>query len=182
MIKNLPDYLSKKILDNSVAKDLKIAIDEWYIYDCKENYISDKKCVCNKEKVKYCFSLKNSHNDKIITPICSSCLKKLGRDDFKEQILIYEQMFEILNDEKEKRFINLEYFSRKFLFFLYDNGAFKPTKYNKFDGKKDYLFLLEMFNKKSKPTEIENKKIKGIIFYSVIPFVKTEIKKKSIFI
>ena len=37
-------------------------------------------------------------------------------------------------------------YSRKLLYFLYEQDAFRPTKYNGYDGYNDYLFLLDMFN------------------------------------
>ena len=40
-------------------------------------------------------------------------------------------------------------YSRKLLYFLYEQDAFRPTKYNGYDGYNDYLFLLDMFTEDS---------------------------------
>ena len=46
--------------------------------------------------------------------------------------------------------------------YLYDEGAFKATKYNNFNPYNDYKFMLDMFNKR-KRTIKQNQKATAII-------------------
>lgn len=63
---------------------------------------------------------------------------------------------------------------------LYEEGAFAPNKYNRYDGTNDYQFMLDMFNKRNKSeiTEQQHRKIRGLIAYSIKPFLRERLKYK----
>ena len=73
-----------------------------------------------------------------------------------------------------------KYFSKKLLYALYEEGAFAPNKYNRYDGTNDYQFMLDMFNKRNKSeiTEQQHRKIRGLIAYSIKPFLRERLKYK----
>ena len=73
-----------------------------------------------------------------------------------------------------------KYFSKKLLYALYEEGAFAPNKYNRDDGTNDYQFMLDMFNKRNKSeiTEQQHRKIRGLIAYSIKPFLRERLKYK----
>ena len=53
-------------------------------------------------------------------------------------------------------------------------------KYNDYDGKNDYQFMLDMYNKRNKSniTEQQHRKIRGLIAYSIKPFLRKRLKYK----
>ena len=175
------ENLIQRVLDNSENTKWDIAVNEWYILSCREDVQASSKCVCGKENLRYLFTIRNLINGNILFPIGSSCIEKFDRNDLKEQLSIYEQMFKLLHAVEENKFITLDYFSRKLLLFLYNQGAFKPTVYNKLNPKNDYDFLLDMFNRRRKPTPQQEKKIRGIIFNSIIPFLRDKINQENLF-
>ena len=63
---------------------------------------------------------------------------------------------------------------------MYEEGAFAPNKYNRYDGTNDYQFMLDMFNKRNKSeiTEQQHRKIRGLIAYSIKPFLRERLKYK----
>ena len=73
-----------------------------------------------------------------------------------------------------------KYFSKKLLYALYEEGAFAPNKYNRYDGTNNYQFMLDMFNKRNKSeiTEQQHRKIRGLIAYSIKPFLRERLKYK----
>ena len=68
----------------------------------------------------------------------------------------------------------------KVLKYLYEEGVFKDTKYNKFNGENDYDFLVKMFNKnkRGKITEMQQKKINAIIINSIMPYLNQKLGEK----
>lgn len=175
------ENLIQRVLDLSHYDTWQKAVDEWVILSCKEDVQSSSQCVCGKENLRYLFTIKNIINGNILFPIGSSCIKKFDRNELNEQISLCEQMFKLKHAVEENKFITLDYFSRKLLLYLWKQGAFKPTPYNKYNGENDYKFLLDMFNRRREPTTLQAKKIRGIIFFSVLPFIKEKLKADKMF-
>lgn len=69
-------------------------------------------------------------------------------------------------------------YSRKLLYFLYEQDAFRPTKYNGYDGYNDYLFLLDMFNG-GFCSEAQERKCQAIIMQSIYPWLRNLWKKSK---
>lgn len=65
---------------------------------------------------------------------------------------VYDDMFRLISAVKNRERITLDsrYFSRKLLGYLYDNDVFEANEYNNFDDRRDYNFMLDMFNKRDK--------------------------------
>ena len=60
---------------------------------------------------------------------------------------------------------------------LYEEDAFVPNQYNRFDGFNDYQFMLDMFNKRDKSTitRLQHRKIRGIIVGSIRPYLEKQL-------
>lgn len=82
-------------------------------------------------------------------------------------------MFKLFHAIKTNQFIELnsDYFSRKLLEYIFDQGVFRPNQYNHFDGGNDFDFMLKMFNKRSKPSPSQSRKITAIIMTSIKPYL-----------
>lgn len=60
----------------------------------------------------------------------------------------------------------------------YEQDAFRPTKYNGYDGYNDYLFLLDMFNG-GFCSEAQERKCQAIIMQSIYPWLRNLWKKSK---
>ena len=163
-------------MENSEADNWDDAVDEWRITDWREDESQAYECICGKENIKYLYKIENIINGKILYPIGSSCIRKFKRQDMNDEVSIHEQSFKLLHAVEENRYLSLstEFFSRKLLLWLYNEGAFSDNEYNNFNGENDYEFLLKMFNKRDKDsiTDKQDKKIKAILLNSIKPFLK----------
>jgi len=177
------ENLIKRVIELSESSVWERAVQEWEIIDCEIDETLSESCVCGKENLKYLFTIKNVRNANELYPIGSTCINKFERDDLDYEISVYKDMFKLVHAVENNEYIELSsrYFSKKLLCYLYDNNAFKPNKYNDFDGENDCDFLLDMFNKRNKDEIPESlqRKIKAIIVSSIIPFVRSRIKIKS---
>lgn len=178
--------LKRKVIDKSKGNNWEDAVKEWEIIDCDEDESCSEICICEKEGLRYLYTIQNKFNNNILFPIGSSCIKRFERDDLKEETDIYEQMFKLLHMVKDYKFINFtsELFSRKLLKYLYDDGAF-DTRYNNYHGYDDYKFMVKMFNTRDKSTITprQDKKIKAIIVNSIRPYLVNRLygkKKKKV--
>lgn len=171
--------LIKDVLDNSESEYWEDAVTEWEIVDVEEDERLEESCICGKEHLRYLFTIKNQLNGNELYPIGSSCIKKFEREDLKLQVDVKEQLFKLLHAVEENQFLQLssEFFSRKLLLYLYEIGTFKPTKWNDFQPKKDYKFMLDMFNKRTR-TDKQDKKATAIILGSIKPFLQVELAGK----
>ena len=179
------ENLKMAVIDNSKSKSWELAVQEWEIIECKiakdeENEPVKTTCVCGKTHLKYLFTIKNKENDNILFPIGSTCINKFKRDDLDYEITVYEDMFKLIRAVESKKYIELNsnLFTRKLIKYLYDKDVFKPNKYNGYSKEADYLFMVDMFNKRNKDEidELSQKKINAIMINAIIPFVRSKIK------
>lgn len=72
------------------------------------------------------------------------------------------------------------YFTYKTKTGTFNNNGKVLHKYNRYDGTNDYQFMLDMFNKRNKSeiTEQQHRKIRGLIAYSIKPFLRERLKYK----
>ena len=164
--------LQKAVIEASDSEVWGYAVAEWKILDC---YIDENRksiCICGQEGLKYCFIIRNSYNGNILYPIGSSCINQFGRNDLKQVVSIYEQMFSIRTKHRKREKIELKDLSKNLLKFLLEENVFKPTAYNHYNPEEDYEFLLSMFNKRSMLTDKQQAKVNAIILNSIIPYIK----------
>ena len=125
--------------------------------------------------MRYLFTIENRETGGEIYPIGSSCIKLFNRKvlDMSTAYLIDKhKLTKAINTGKFLEFTT-EYFSRRLLENLYDEGCFQDSQYNKWDGRNDYDFLLKMFNKRNKYdiTEPQRRKIIAILLNTIKPFL-----------
>lgn len=130
------ERLIKRVMELSHGNDWNTAVTEWEIADCEEDSTLSESCICGKEHLYYLFTIINTVNGNELFPIGSSCIKKFGRDDLDNEASVREKMFKLYHAVENNRFISLspEFFSRKLLRKLLDEGAF-DCEYNDYDMK-----------------------------------------------
>lgn len=174
--------LLQEVSNLSENKKWADAVLEWNITDCDEDEALESSCVCGKENLRYLFTIKNTLNNNTLYPIGSSCIKKFNRADLNEKTSIQEKLFKLFHAVEDDSFISLSknFFSRKLLEYLYNQGALKSTSFNNFDPQRDYDFLLKMFNKRNKDeiTSNQQKKINAIIITSIRPYLYEQLSSK----
>ncbi len=170
----------KIIIKKSEADNWNEAVLEWDKEDLEIDSTNNESCICGKENLVYLFTIKNKLNGNEIFPIGSSCIKKFERDDLTKEVETSIQFFQLLEKVNSKSYIALssDIFSRKLLKELYDKGVFKPNEFNKSDGENDYKFLLKMFNQRKDPTPSQQRKINGLVAYTIKPYLEEIFKDK----
>ena len=170
------------VLEASRSSFWDSAVHEWVVDDCEEDTSLSSACICGKERLRYLYTIYNKETRAKLFPIGSCCIKKFEREDMNEAISVTEGMFRLLHAIREGEYIRLtpEFFSRKLLKKLYDEGAFVPNQYNQFDGFNDYQFMLDMFNKRDKSsiTGPQHRKIRGIIVGSIRPYLEAQLANR----
>ncbi|MCC2250281.1 hypothetical protein JUJ52_09905 [Virgibacillus sp. AGTR] len=176
------ENLIKEVIDNSESDFWNSAVLEWDIDDVIEDQDNDSSCICGKENIRYLFTIKNFQNGNTLFPIGSSCIKKFNRVDLNEITSINETLFKLFHAVKENEFISLNsnYFSRKLLKYLLEQGGFKPNKYNNYNAENDYRFMLDMFNKRKESSDKQKSKIRAIIVTSIRPFLEGQLSDKVV--
>ena len=173
--------LMTKVISKSESNFWKQAVDEWEIIDCVEREYVNAECICGKENIKYLYTIQNRLNNNILFPIGSSCIKKFERKDLEEKTRLNESRFKLLHAIENKQYISLtsDFFSRKLLKSLYEEGAFN-TEFNKYNGYSDYTFLLKMFNKRKKEdiTSKQQSKINAVLVAAIKPHLQKQLKDK----
>ena len=160
------EALIEEVVDNSVSDIWEEAVEEWEIYDVKEDETLETSCICGHDHLRYLFTIENKLNGRFLYPIGSSCIKKFGRCDLKHEVEVQMQLFQLLHAVEQRRFLELspEYFSRRLFAYLFEMGA-------------DYYFMLDMFNKRSM-TEKQKRKVDAIIIGSIKPFLQKTLARK----
>lgn len=169
--------LTNAVINHSESDSWDSAVREWDIVDFDVDDECSSQCVCGKESIKYLFTIRNRFNGHILDPIGSKCIKKFGRDDLSDQVDVCEQMAKLLEAVNDHKFIkfNSDLFSRKLLRYLYDNDCFPSTDYNHNEPYNDYKFLLDMFNKRTEPTQNQQRKITALVMSAIIPFCREKL-------
>lgn len=169
------------VINHSESSCWEDAVAEWEIYDCEEDDRCSSECICGKENIKYLYTIRNELNDEKLYPIGSSCIRKFNRSDMNKETALWEGEFKLLHAVEKNEYLSLsaELFSRKLLKQLYEEGAFN-CEYNNFDGRKDYEFMVKMFNKKNKDSISlkQDRKIKAILLNSIKPFLQKKLLEK----
>lgn len=153
------DNLIGTVIGLSVADDWEGARREWEIVGCEVDETHSATCVCGKEGLRYVYTIANTETGETLSSIGSSCIKKFEQSDMDEELAGWQQAI-------------------KLMYFLYEQDAFRPTKYNGYDGYNDYLFLLDMFNG-GFCSEAQERKCQAIIMQSIYPWLRNLWKKSK---
>lgn len=174
------ERLIQTVLDKSDESEWNKAVYEWEIDDCIEDDHLQSSCICGKENLRYLFTIRNIKNGSTLFPIGSSCITKFDREELNELTSVKEKLFQLLHAVQNSDYISLnsEFFSRKLLKYLYNDGVFQPSHYNNYDSETDYLFMLSMFNKQTEPTDSQQRKISAIIVNFIKPYLVEQLACK----
>lgn len=169
------------MIEFSVADDWEGARREWEVVGCEIDETHSATCICGKEGLRYVYTIVNTETGESLFPIGSSCIKKFEQNDMDEELAGWQQAIKLMEDAAKlgkEDYVHLHSgsYSRKLLYFLYEQDAFRPTKYNGYDGYNDYLFLLDMFNG-GFCSEAQERKCKAIIMQSIYPWLRGLWKK-----
>lgn len=167
------ERLIETVINNSISKHWDSAVLEWEITGWDEASSGESySCICGKEDIIKLFTITNYNTNISLEPIGSKCIKRFGRTDLMDETSALEKMFDLQTAYENNEFIELnsKFFSRKSLEYMYKNGAFRDTEYG--TAYDTYQFLLDMFNKRSKPTPKQQRKIKAHIMSDIRPYCK----------
>ena len=129
------DNLIGTVIGLSVADDWEGARREWEIVGCEVDETHSATCVCGKEGLRYVYTIANTETGETLSPIGSSCIKKFEQSDMDEELAGWQQAIKLMEEAArigKEDYVHLHSgsYSRKLLYFLYEQDAFRPTKYN----------------------------------------------------
>ena len=169
--------LPKIVLEASSSKVWDTAITEWHVVSCRDNGSPSGDCLCGHEGIRYEYTIRNSVNGRELAPIGSTCILKFENDELKNEIEGWKAAIKLLEALEARKpgvaldGLNRDLFSRCLYAFLYEKGAFSPNKYNGYDGENDYKFMVDMFNKRSEPTERQKQKMWAVLNKSIFSWL-----------
>lgn len=174
MVANSFGTLKKVIEDNSEADHFFRAVHEWRVVAVEEDPLQEGECVCGQQDLRYMYTIQNRHNGRTLQYIGSTCVEHFESSELNLQITTFRGLFDLRKKiiAGERIFLEVD-FSRDILWWLYQEGAFPANRFNNNNGENDYLFLRDMFNKhiKENITQPQQKKIWGLLNYTVKPFI-----------
>lgn len=166
------------VISASVANDWATAKTEWDVTEVEEDPDGDGVCVCGQMGLRSLFTISNRRNGSELFPIGSHCVNQFGEQSLDRSVTVLGDLLRLRQAIRDGKQITLtsDYFTRALLEELYDEGAFPANKWNGWDGERDYLFLLDMFNKRHKDaiSAPRNRKIWALLNRTVIPFVESD--------
>lgn len=159
--------------ESSVWED---AAKEWHIASCYDNQDCSETCLCGHEGIRYEYTIENEINGNLLAPIGSHCILKFGNEELKNEVKVWDEAIKLLEALRSKgpdslKSLDSRHFSRRLFAFLYEKGAFRDNQYNDFDGANDRDFMINMFNKRSGPTERQKAKIYMILKNEIFPWL-----------
>ncbi len=156
------NQLKEAVLQNSIAKTWHDAVTEWTIVGFDVDHSASTTCICGHPGIKYLYQIYNSQTEKYLYPVGSCCIKKFDLDVLSDFVDAIEAMAKLLEKVKNNEWIDLKWdFSRRLLDYLYETEMICEED--------DYLFLLKMFNKRTRMSIAQDKKVKAIILSEIVP-------------
>lgn len=173
------NQLVQRVIKASVSNNWQDAKAEWTVESVEKDVTGSSQCVCGQENLVYLYTIRNIHNGKTLFPIGSQCINQFQEHALNAEVTTYRKLFDLLQAVKngERIELNTNFFSRKLIQYLYDNGAFEANQYNDYNPRVDYDFLIHMFNKRNAPTYKQQRRINALIYKDIIPFAKERLKR-----
>lgn len=175
MAANSFETLKKVIEQNSVANEFYRAVHEWAVTSVEEDPLSEGECVCGQQDLRYKYTIQNQRTGQPLEYIGSKCVEHFQSRELNLQVNVLRGLFDLRKKMQAGESVLLnEDFSREILKWLHEEGAFPATQYNHNNGTEDYEFLRDMFNRRDKDgiTPGQHKKIRGLLYFTVKPFIK----------
>lgn len=166
--------LPQEVLQRSRSEYFAEATQEWDITGRAEDSQASSYCVCGKHGLRYLFEVTNRETGATLYPIGSTCIEQFEREDLTQEVAFTQSKFRILHAAQQGTLeLRGGLFFRRLLAHLYEEGCFQPNKFNGFDAHKDYQFLVDMFNKRSEPSEKQQGKIWALLHRGIVPHLKS---------
>lgn len=170
--------LVRAVVSVSVANDWASAKSEWDVIAVEEDPAGDGVCVCGQMGLRSLYTIRNRTSGAELFPIGSHCVNQFGVRELDRSVSLLGDLLRLRRAIRSGEQITLTsaYFSRALLEELYEAGAFPGNQWNDNDGESDYLFLLDMFNKRDKDaiSSPRKKKIWALLHHTVIPFIEAD--------
>lgn len=172
----------RAVIEASEGDSWEEARHEWCVNGCWEDEGRQTACLCGHDGLRWCYEIRSVVNGNVLSPVGSECIKKFedeGMDhDLKMEAQANALMAEAVRLGKgEKVSLWGGKFSRKLLWYLYEQGAFPDNKWNDWDGYNDYRFLLDMFNR-GYGSESQLRKVHVLIEKAVYPWLRERWKEQ----
>lgn len=176
---NYVKNLISTVIQSSNSNNWDDAVNEWSVVGFDVDHSAHGHCVCGQTNLYYLYTIRNDENGNELEPIGSSCIKKFDREDLNSKVTALEKQLNLLHALDKNQFITLDsnYFSKKLLEYLFENGAFADHEY---DPMMNYQFMLDMFNQRREPTEKQQSKINAIILKNIIPYLREIERSKTL--
>lgn len=165
--------LPQEVLRRSHSEYFKEVAQERDITGKAEEDQASSYCVCGKHCLRYLFEITNRETGETLYPIGSTCIDQFERKELTQEVAFAQAKFKILQvAQRENLSPKGDPFSRNLLAQLYEEGCFRPNKFNGFDAHENYQFLIDMFDKRSEPSEKQQGKISVLIHRTIVPHIE----------
>lgn len=161
--------LVSKIIAHSKGSTWEEAKNEWETIDYYED--PDSTCVCGKEHITHCHTIKNTETNDVVGPIGSSCIEKFDSATMNNDASlsrVYVQLDKAFDSFVEMDDIRTLLRNRKLLQDLSDKNVFKDKKQGEFYGK--------MIRKTTPGSEKQENYLKSLVYFTVKPYIQDKIK------
>ncbi|OMH32565.1 hypothetical protein [Tersicoccus sp. Bi-70] len=172
--------LSSAVINASIGDRWATAHREWDLASVDEDPTANAECVCGQTNLRWLYTIANLQTGSELFPIGSSCIQLFERPDLNQKVTVLERLVKIKRaaQSREKITLTREYFTRAVLKDLHVRGAFTPDKFNHYDPREDYDFLLAMFNKRTTMTASQQRKTSVLLNRKVVRFVSIDERLK----
>lgn len=172
--------LFNEVISRSESDAWEEAVLEWDIVSEREDEDCAESCVCGHEHLRRLFTIRNRLNGNEIYPIGSTCIRKFERDDLNEDLECRRQALKLMHEAerlaKEQgkgKCVEIDsgFFSRRLIYYLFEQGAFRRGGRSYGDADRDYGFMYDMFNKR-KLDEGQRERTRELIRDYVYPWLR----------
>lgn len=152
------------------------AAAEWSVVNRVDMDQPTYTCLCNQQGLRYIHTIRNMENGAQIEPVGSECIHKFGdAADLQTELDVFALLSRTRSELLRGGEIHMdtEFFSRKALAYMYEDGAFPPSRYNGGDPHSDYEYMLMIFNKRdpSLLSDPQFRKYDALMDQAVVPYL-----------
>lgn len=137
----------------------------WRVSDMEED--ADGECVCGQTGLRYLYTIADDRTGAVLYPIGSDCIAHFAIDSMTDEARRLRDLWELVRVVESGTALILKGEGRNLtkakLAALYDEGAFKPSRWNGGDPVCDFDFLLKMFGKRNTPSPAQRRKIDALL-------------------
>ncbi|MCC9179502.1 MULTISPECIES: hypothetical protein [Mycolicibacterium] len=122
-------------------------------------------CICTHTGLRYLFTIHNHRNGAQLYPVGSVCIHRFDVPAMRDQLRDLTNIVELEEEVRRSGGLTLtsKGVSRSALQSLHRYGAFRATQWNGGRPRRDYHFLLDMFNQRRPLSERQAGKVNAIL-------------------